>query len=175
MLFGSVVLVAEPTLLVILSRRASPRDAILATLASVRRSRALRIGGATVAGLNGDSNGRHGAATMKQVIVVNGSLVLPPGKLAAQVAHAAVAGFLAAADSARRGWLEEGMPKVVLRGGDAGELARLRDAAEAVGVPAELITDAGRTVVPPGTATCLALGPAEAAAIDPLTGALPLL
>jgi peptidyl-tRNA hydrolase len=112
---------------------------------------------------------------MKQVIVVNGTLALPPGKLAAQVAHAAVAGFLAATDPARRRWLEEGMPKVVLRGGDADELERLRATAEVDGLPAEIIADAGRTVVAPGTVTCLVLGPAEEAAIDRLTGSLPLL
>jgi peptidyl-tRNA hydrolase, PTH2 family len=112
---------------------------------------------------------------MKQVIVVNGALELPAGKLAAQVAHAAVAGLLAATDRARRRWLEEGMPKVVLRGADAAELERLREAAAAAGIPAELVTDAGRTVVPPGTVTCLALGPEENPAIDRLTGSLPLL
>lgn len=112
---------------------------------------------------------------MKQVIVVNGALALPPGKLAAQVAHAAVAGFLAATDPARRRWLEEGMPKVVLRAAGADDLERLRDAAEADGLPAEIIADAGRTVVAPGTVTCLAVGPAEEPAIDRLTGSLPLL
>ena len=49
------------------------------------------------------------------------------------------------------------------------------DTAEADGLPAEIIADAGRTVVAPGTVTCLALGPAEEAAIDRLTGSLPLL
>jgi PTH2 family peptidyl-tRNA hydrolase len=67
------------------------------------------------------------------------------------------------------------MPKVVLRAGGADDLERLRDAAEADGLPAEIIADAGRTVVAPGTVTCLAVGPAEEAAIDRLTGSLPLL
>lgn len=107
--------------------------------------------------------------------MVNAALELPAGKLAAQVAHAAVAGFLAATDSARRRWLEEGMPKIVLRAADAAGLERLREAAQAAGIPAEVVTDAGRTVVPPGTLTCLALGPGESVAIDRLTGSLPLL
>jgi peptidyl-tRNA hydrolase len=47
---------------------------------------------------------------MKQVIAVNESLRLPRGKLAAQVAHAAVAAFLKAGTEARRSWLDQGMP-----------------------------------------------------------------
>ena len=50
-----------------------------------------------------------------RAIVVNEALKLPRGKLAAQVAHASVAALLEATADARRRWLEEGMPKVVLR------------------------------------------------------------
>src|SRR5437773_10633459 len=84
----------------------------------------------------------------KQVIVVNGALELPPGKLAAQVAHAAVAGFLAAAPRERRRWLEDGMPKIVVRAAGEDELRRLQRDGAAAGLAAELIEDAGRTVVP---------------------------
>lgn len=51
---------------------------------------------------------------MKQVIVVNEALKLPRGKLAAQVAHAAVVAFLVAGDEARQAWLAAGMPKIVM-------------------------------------------------------------
>lgn len=112
---------------------------------------------------------------MKQVIVVNDSLKLPKGKLAAQVAHAAVGAFLEATGPAQRAWLEEGMPKVVLRGGDEEELLRLERHAQETGLPACLIEDAGRTVIPEGTITCIGLGPAEDAAIDALTGSFRLL
>ncbi|MEW5746650.1 MAG: peptidyl-tRNA hydrolase Pth2 [Nitrospirota bacterium] len=112
---------------------------------------------------------------MKQVIVVNESLKLPRGKLAAQAAHAAVAAFLSADEDARRAWLASGMPKVVLRAESDEELKRLDEAARQRGIPASLIADAGRTVVPAGTITCLGLGPAEAASLDELTGELKLL
>jgi PTH2 family peptidyl-tRNA hydrolase len=112
---------------------------------------------------------------MKQAIVVNGALNLPPGKLAAQVAHAAVAGFLAASPEARTRWLECGMPKVVLRAESAEELKLLEASAASTGIPTELITDAGRTVVAPGTVTCLALGPADGESLDRITGTLRLL
>ena len=112
---------------------------------------------------------------VKQVIVVDESLKLPRGKLAAQVAHAAVAALVLAQPDAQRRWFAEGMPKVVL--GCAGEEELLRLEAEALeqGLPADLIRDAGRTVVEAGTATCLGIGPAEDEEIDRVTGELKLL
>jgi peptidyl-tRNA hydrolase, PTH2 family len=112
---------------------------------------------------------------MKQVIVVNESLKLPKGKLAAQVAHASVAAFIAAGKQAKQIWLENGMPKVVLRGSDEEELLRLQALATERHISARLITDAGRTVVPAGTVTCLGLGPDNENEIDALTGGLKLL
>jgi peptidyl-tRNA hydrolase len=112
---------------------------------------------------------------MKQVIVVNTALNLPKGKLAAQVAHASVAAFLHTDSARQKRWLEEGMPKVVLRGEDGADLIRLHAQAVARSLPACLIEDAGRTVVPAGTITCLGLGPAEDEALDEITGDLKLL
>ena len=112
---------------------------------------------------------------MKQVIVVNAGLRLPVGKLAAQVAHAAVAAWLAAPAPAQHAWLAEGMPKVVLKVATEADLVALHRAAQAAGLPAALIWDAGRTVVPAGTLTCLGLGPAGVEQIDALTAALRLL
>ena len=39
---------------------------------------------------------------------------------------------------------------------------------------AEIITDAGHTEVPPGTVTCIGIGPAEEHVIDAVTGKLQL-
>jgi peptidyl-tRNA hydrolase len=111
---------------------------------------------------------------MKQVIVVNEALKLPRGKLAAQVAHASVAALLEAPAVARRAWLEEGMPKVVLRCESEQELLALEAAAGRAGLPHALIRDAGHTVVAAGTVTCLGVGPAPIDAIDALTGELRL-
>ena len=106
--------------------------------------------------------------------MVDELLMLPRGKLAAQVAHAAVAAFLDARADAQRAWLEAGMPKVVLRCEGATALRELEARAAEAGLPAALIRDAGRTVVAAGTATCLGIGPAEAGAVDALTGELRL-
>jgi len=111
---------------------------------------------------------------VKQIIVVDESLKLPRGKLAAQVAHAAVAAFLEASPEAQLEWLGCGMPKVVLAGHGAEELQQLEKAARQQGIPVARIVDAGRTVVAAGTATCLGLGPARVEELNRLTGELKL-
>lgn len=111
---------------------------------------------------------------MKQVIVVNRSLALPKGKLAAQVAHAAVGAFLAATAESQSTWLEVDMPKIVVYATDADALMQLEARAQTQQIPACLVRDAGRTVLAAGTITCLGLGPAPAGALDPLTGGLQL-
>lgn len=111
---------------------------------------------------------------MKQVIAVNEALHLPRGKLAAQVAHAAVAALLEARPEWQRDWLRAGMPKVVLRVESEAELLALEARASEAGLPNALIRDAGRTVVAPDTPTCLGIGPAETEAIDAVTGTLRL-
>ena len=112
---------------------------------------------------------------MKQVIVVDESLKLPRGKLAAQVAHASIAAFLEASEEARVHWVEEGMAKVVLKVTGHEALLDLNQAAIERGIPAALIVDGGRTVVPEGTLTCLGLGPEYEDVLDALTGELKLL
>lgn len=112
---------------------------------------------------------------VKQVIVVNIELGLPKGKLAAQVAHAAVAAFLEATPKSRSAWLSAGMPKVVLKASDEAALRELRAKAHHAGLPVALIADAGRTVVASGTVTCVGIGPASVAQLEPLTGELKLL
>lgn len=111
---------------------------------------------------------------MKQVIVVNESLDLPRGKLASQVAHASLAAFLDAPAAARSAWLADGMAKVVLSCDTEAEVLDLHARAEAAGLAASVVRDAGRTVVAPGTVTCLGIGPSGEAAIDSITGSLPL-
>lgn len=112
---------------------------------------------------------------MKQVIVVNHALKLPKGKLAAQVAHAAVGAFLEAPHPDQERWLEEGMPKVVLSAPGSADLLALEAQAAQRGIPACLVEDAGRTVIPAGTITCLGLGPCADETLDALTGDLKLL
>jgi PTH2 family peptidyl-tRNA hydrolase len=114
---------------------------------------------------------------VKLVLVVRTDLGMGRGKIAAQVAHAAVAAALA--NRSRRGdfaaWLRDGQPKVVLKVGSADELEEIVSKAAAAGLPVEVIQDAGRTQLAPGTLTCCAVGPAAADRIDAVTGSLSLL
>jgi PTH2 family peptidyl-tRNA hydrolase len=112
---------------------------------------------------------------MKQVIVVNESLGLPCGKLAAQVAHAAIGAFLQARHAEQAEWLATGMTKVVLACASTEALLALQEQAVAAALPQCLVADAGRTVVAAGTVTCLGIGPAADQALAAITGALKLL
>jgi len=120
---------------------------------------------------------RKGEMEFKLVIVIRDDLKMTPGKLAAQVAHAAVSCALDAKAKKTKWfseWYREGQRKVVLRAGDVEELRSLKELAARAGLPVALITDAGLTELPPNTTTCLGIGPAPENLIDPITGALPL-
>lgn len=114
----------------------------------------------------------------KMVVVLRGELRLTAGKAAVQVAHAAV--MLASeaekrAPEAYRAWTSGGQKKIALVAPTLEDLERLAREAKGRGVPWVLVEDAGFTEVPPGTKTCLGLGPAPASEIDPVTGDLALL
>lgn len=111
----------------------------------------------------------------KQIIVVNEALKLPRGKLAAQVAHAAVGAFVEASEEAKQAWTNSGMTKIVLKVEHEADLIKLYDVAVSRNIPVRLIRDAGRTVIPEGAVTCLGLGPASDGDLDELTGELKLL
>ena len=55
------------------------------------------------------------------------------------------------------------------------EAEELEKQAKKLALPCALITDRGLTEVPPGTITCLGIGPAPTEKIDRVTGALQLL
>jgi len=114
----------------------------------------------------------------KQVIVVRTDLNMSQGKTAAQCGHAAVS----AAEEARkhfqewwRTWLKEGQCKIAVKVGSTQELLDLERKVKELKLPAALISDRGLTELPPGTVTCLGIGPAPSKEIDRITGKLALL
>lgn len=114
----------------------------------------------------------------KMVIVVRTDLDMGKGKMAAQVAHAAVSAAYTAWRSKGelfRRWFAEGQRKVVVKVSSLSELLQIKREAEAAGVVTALVTDAGLTQLPPGTVTALGIGPDKEGLIDSITGHLKLL
>ncbi|HOT06745.1 MAG: Peptidyl-tRNA hydrolase [Methanosaeta sp. PtaB.Bin039] len=110
----------------------------------------------------------------KQCIVVREDLKLSAGKLAVQVAHAAIMSLERTDRDMAERWKREGQKKVVLRVKDAEALHRLKYEADRLAIPAAIVVDAGLTEIPPGTVTCLGLGPASQSDLDRVTGRLSL-
>ena len=114
----------------------------------------------------------------KQVIVFRSDLKLSKGKIAAQAGHAAVSAVEEARKHCKdwwKAWLQEGQCKIAVKVESEKELLELEEQAKELTLPCALITDRGLTEVPPGTITCLGIGPAPAEKMDKITGTLLLL
>jgi len=114
----------------------------------------------------------------KLVIAVRNDLGLSKGKMAVQVAHAAVSCTLAAQKTypkTMEGWLKNGQKKVVVKVPGLEEIFHLEQLARKSDIVHKIITDAGRTEVEPGTITCVGLGPERDSILDDVTGQLSLM
>ena len=114
----------------------------------------------------------------KQVIVVRNDLKMGKGKLAVQVAHAAVS----SAEQTRKyrkewydSWFRENQAKICVKVEGEKELRLLKGKIDEAGIPNSLIQDAGLTQLEPGTTTCLGIGPLPSQVADKYTGELKLL
>jgi PTH2 family peptidyl-tRNA hydrolase len=114
----------------------------------------------------------------KMVIVTRENLDLSPGKLAAQVAHVAVACALSTKKNNSKWfnkWQIEGAKKVVVKVENTDDFFPLKEKAEKLKIAAYIMEDAGHTEIPAGTKTVLGIGPAPSNIIDQVTGNLPIL
>jgi PTH2 family peptidyl-tRNA hydrolase len=114
----------------------------------------------------------------KMIIVARTDLKLSPGKLAVQVAHAAVTCALGTKKINSKWfnkWQNEGAKKAVVKVSSEEEFYSLKDKAERLKIVTSLIEDAGYTEIPPGTKTVLGIGPAPSNIIDQVTSHLSLL
>ncbi|MBW2977317.1 peptidyl-tRNA hydrolase Pth2 [Candidatus Woesearchaeota archaeon] len=109
---------------------------------------------------------------MKQVILVRADLKLPKGKMAAQVAHASVEAAFNSDKKKVSEWRSEGQKKVVLKVENEKELLKYLQMAKDADLKTALITDAGKTVIAPGTKTTVGIGPDSEEKIDSITGKL---
>ena len=114
-------------------------------------------------------------AMHKQVILVRKDLKLPKGKLAVQVAHAALEAALKGSRNTMVSWLEEGGKKVVVGVADEKELRGYKRAADTNGLKTALITDAGKTFFKEPTTVALAIGPDENSKVNKVIKNLKLL
>ncbi len=118
------------------------------------------------------------AFTHKLVIVARKNLKLSPGKLAAQVAHAAVTCALRCQEEDPKTfklWMREGQKKVVVKVESEKDYYPLKEAAESLRLATSVVQDAGHTEIPAGTVTVLGIGPGPNEKVDQITGHLPLL
>jgi PTH2 family peptidyl-tRNA hydrolase len=102
-------------------------------------------------------------------IAVRKDLSMGKGKIAAQVAHAAVECSMDTSEK-RRKWISEGQKKIVVWVKDERELQELIAKARSIGVNCCPIRDAGLTQLEPDTLTCSGFGPDEDFIIDSITG-----
>jgi PTH2 family peptidyl-tRNA hydrolase len=115
---------------------------------------------------------------LKQVIAVRKDLAMSPGKLASQCSHASVSAFETVRRSQpeiARAWQMEGQKKIILKVSGEMELLDYYQRVKSKKIPCELIRDAGRTQLEPGTLTCFGAGPWDEKELDEIFGKLKLL
>ncbi|XXG97673.1 hypothetical protein Hte_003980 [Hypoxylon texense] len=122
----------------------------------------------------------------KLVLVVRTDLGMTKGKIAAQCSHATLACYKTLARAAARNptspaarllqrWERRGQAKIAVQVKSEAELLDLMGKARSLGITAEVIQDAGRTQIDPGSLTVLGVGPAPKSLVDRVTGGLKLL
>jgi len=114
----------------------------------------------------------------KMVIVIRNDLKMGKGKIAAQACHAAcgsVKKLIKYNPEVLRNWEMCGQPKIATKVNDEQSLIKLAEQASSLGLVNQVIRDAGRTQIAPGSLTALAVGPGPNHLIDEVTGSLKLL
>ena len=99
------------------------------------------------------------------------------GKIAAQAGHASVSATMKAGEkspSTLDSWLKSGQKKVCLKT-NYDDLIDLENEAKSIGIQTIRIIDAGKTQIPSGSLTVIAIGPDDEEKLEQLTGHLKLL
>ncbi|MFA5303500.1 MAG: peptidyl-tRNA hydrolase Pth2 [Candidatus Nanoarchaeia archaeon] len=113
----------------------------------------------------------------KQAIILRTNLGMDKGKLVSQGAHASVASAYKTFQKHPeifREWIGS-MKKIVLKVSSEKELMELKVKAAKAGLVVELIRDAGRTQIEPGSITALGIGPDTDEKVDAIINDLKLL
>lgn len=113
---------------------------------------------------------------LKQVIVIRKDLNMRKGKMVSQGAHAAIGAVTAAEAAVVEAWKAGYNGVKICVGVDSEqELMDVYHFAKMQGLPAYLVLDMAYTEFEVPTYTAVAIGPAEAELVDPITGKLKLL
>ena len=116
---------------------------------------------------------------VKMVFLVNSALRMGKGKTAAQVGHAAIKAYKHLTKNSTfqvlNAWENQGQPKVCLRCENREALENFKKAFSKRNIETFSIYDAGKTQVPNGSLTVVAVGPFYSDEIDEVTGTLKLL
>jgi PTH2 family peptidyl-tRNA hydrolase len=113
----------------------------------------------------------------KQAIILRSDLGMDKGKLVSQGAHASIASAYKTMQKNPeifREWMGS-MKKIVLKVSGEKELMELKIRAAKAKLVAEIIRDAGRTQVEPGSVTALGIGPDTDDKVDAIIKDLKLL
>lgn len=126
--------------------------------------------------------------SIKQVIVVRKDLNMRKGKIAAQVAHAAMKVFFDRMTKTKsqeyktnftkemEEWMAGAFTKVVVGVDTEDQIFQLAEQARLASIPYGVIIDNGVTEFKgQKTVTCVAIGPAESNDVDKITGGLQLI
>eukprot|EP00802_Teleaulax_amphioxeia_P030418 Tamp_32978.p1 GENE.Tamp_32978~~Tamp_32978.p1 ORF type:complete len:192 (+),score=30.35 Tamp_32978:55-576(+) len=114
----------------------------------------------------------------KMILVVNNELKMGKGKIGAQCGHAVLGAYKRCrkfAPSALQWWEQLGQKKVCVNCPTGVEMEEIEKRAVAKGLVTYFVTDAGRTQIPAGSRTVLAIGPAPEKEFEGLTSHLKLL
>ncbi len=114
----------------------------------------------------------------KQIIVIRADLKMSAGKAIVQGAHASILAaekVRRASPDAWKAWFHEGQRKIACKVQSLDDLLQLKGQVERLGVPCEIVADAGLTQLEPGTITALGIGPVLETTIDPVTRNLKLM
>ncbi|KAJ2490016.1 hypothetical protein IWW37_003491 [Coemansia sp. RSA 2050] len=113
----------------------------------------------------------------KLVLIIRTDLGMSKGKIAAQCSHATLGCYkraLKQAPAMLKAWEFTGQAKVTLKCSSEEELVDLQKKAQAAGLVAQSICDAGRTQIAAGSRTVLGIGPGPVSAVDRVSGHLKL-
>ena len=114
---------------------------------------------------------------LKQVIILRKDLKMSKGKAAVQASHAAVAAAIKAMKKdplTFDKWWNGGQMKIVLAVESETHLDEIEARIKRTGAVITKINDAGRTQLPPNTATALGIGPHAMMNVEQITSSLKL-